>query len=124
MVTSCELAWGRGECGSEKASLGLPNLTCFRCAVALSALNHRGRLGPPPTMKFVVGAVREPPLRMDFHAKGRQPGWSAAGEPGICYSKGSIIFWKTSFFRVPSILWATLPCLSMITVVGTTEMLP
>lgn len=40
------------------------------------------------------------------------------------YSKGSINFMKTAFFRVPSILWAMLPCLSMITVVGTTAMLP
>ena len=40
------------------------------------------------------------------------------------YSNGSINFKKVSFFRVPSILWATLPCLSMITVVGTTATLP
>ena len=24
-------------------------------------------LGPPPIMKFLVGAVREPPLRVDFY---------------------------------------------------------
>jgi hypothetical protein len=44
--------------------------------------------------------------------------------PETGYSKGSISFWKISFFRVPSILWAMLPCLSIITVVGTTAMLP
>ena len=32
-------------------------------------LNHHGRLGPPPIKKFLVGAVREPPLRGDFHGK-------------------------------------------------------
>ena len=32
-------------------------------------LNHHGRLEPPPIMKFLVGAVREPPLRVDFHGK-------------------------------------------------------
>ena len=32
-------------------------------------LNHHGLLGPSPIMKFFVGAVREPPLRMDFHGK-------------------------------------------------------
>jgi len=44
--------------------------------------------------------------------------------PGARYSNGSISFRKSAFFRVPSILWATLPSLSMITVVGTTAMLP
>ena len=44
--------------------------------------------------------------------------------PCARYSKGSINFMKVSFFRVPSILWAMLPSLSMITVVGTTAMLP
>jgi len=32
-------------------------------------LNHHGRFGPPPITKFLVGAVREPPLRVDFHGK-------------------------------------------------------
>ena len=32
-------------------------------------LKHHGRLGPPPIMNFLVGAVREPPLRVDFHGK-------------------------------------------------------
>ena len=32
-------------------------------------LNHHGRFGPPLIKKFLVGAVREPPLRVDFHGK-------------------------------------------------------
>jgi hypothetical protein len=32
-------------------------------------LNHHGRLGPPPTMKFLVGAVREPSPRGDLQGK-------------------------------------------------------
>jgi hypothetical protein len=32
-------------------------------------IKHYGRLGPPPIMKLLVGAVREPPLRVDFHDK-------------------------------------------------------
>jgi hypothetical protein len=32
-------------------------------------LNHHGRFGPPPIMKFLAGAVRSPPLRVDFHGK-------------------------------------------------------
>jgi hypothetical protein len=62
--------------------------------------------------------------RVVVSANGHQYGCLWTVSPGARYSKGSIIFWKTSFFRVPSILWATLPALSMITVVGTTEMLP
>jgi hypothetical protein len=32
-------------------------------------LNHHGRFGSFPIMKFLVGAVREPPLQIDFHGK-------------------------------------------------------
>ena len=43
-------------------------------------LNHHGRLGPPPIMKFLVGAVREPPLGVDFHGKiNREPAGAGGG---------------------------------------------
>jgi hypothetical protein len=32
-------------------------------------LNHHGCLGPHAIMKLLVGAVREPPLRVNFHGK-------------------------------------------------------
>jgi hypothetical protein len=32
-------------------------------------ISHSGHLGRNPIMKFLVGAVREPPLRMDFQEK-------------------------------------------------------
>jgi hypothetical protein len=32
-------------------------------------MKHYGRLGPPPIMKFFVGAVSAPPLRVDLHDK-------------------------------------------------------
>jgi hypothetical protein len=30
-------------------------------------LNHHGRIGAPPITKFLVGAVREPLLRVEVH---------------------------------------------------------
>jgi hypothetical protein len=68
---------------------------------------------PPLTLfRFVAGV------------NGHQSGWFTGFSPGGRYSKGWINPMKVSFFRVPSILWAMLPALSMMIVVGTTEMLP
>jgi hypothetical protein len=46
-------------------------------------LNQHDRLGPPPIMKFLVGAVSAPPLRCDFHGKSRGNGVWSLSKPGM-----------------------------------------
>jgi hypothetical protein len=57
--------------GLQRVSTLLPHFSQVKTPMITppNQLNHHSCLGPTPTMKFLVGAVREPPPRVDFNGK-------------------------------------------------------